>query len=253
MSPSSRSVRLNSDTGFIKLIACITMLCDHAGKMLFPQYPILRIIGRLAFPLFAYCMAVGCVYTRDMRRYVLRIALLALISQPFYVLGLGHVSAQMKAVSFAGEPLQAALRWYVLSWQSKPSILATLLAGMLLIWSLRERRYIATAALTLGVWWFQNYLDYGWRGIALMVLFYALCDRPLASFVWVSGFMAWWAIVQGGAYTLFGVRFSIQMFALMALPLIYLPTNTGLKLNKWVFYAFYPAHALLIYLACQLL
>ena len=46
-------VRLNRDTGFLKLIGMIAMFCDHAGKMLFPQYPILRIIGRLAFPIYA--------------------------------------------------------------------------------------------------------------------------------------------------------------------------------------------------------
>lgn len=34
----------------------------------------------------------------------------------------------------------------------------------------------------------------------------------------------------------------------MALPLIYLKTNSGLKISKWVFYLIYPAHLLVIYL-----
>ena len=50
---------LNSDTGLLKLIAMLAMFCDHAGKMLFPEYRVLRIIGRLAFPIYAYCLAVG--------------------------------------------------------------------------------------------------------------------------------------------------------------------------------------------------
>ena len=58
------AVRLNGDTGLLKLVAMLAMFCDHAGKMLFPQYPIMRIIGRLAFPIYAYCLAVGC-YGRD--------------------------------------------------------------------------------------------------------------------------------------------------------------------------------------------
>ena len=46
-------VALNRDTNLLKLVAMLTMLCDHAGKMLFPQYPVMRIIGRIAFPIYA--------------------------------------------------------------------------------------------------------------------------------------------------------------------------------------------------------
>ena len=38
----------------LKIIACITMLLDHMGFILFPEYPIFRIIGRIAFPIFAF-------------------------------------------------------------------------------------------------------------------------------------------------------------------------------------------------------
>ena len=43
----------------LKLIALITMTIDHIGYILLPQYRILRIIGRLAFPIYAYMIAVG--------------------------------------------------------------------------------------------------------------------------------------------------------------------------------------------------
>ena len=33
------AVNMNRDTGLLKLIAMLAMFCDHAGKMLFPQYP----------------------------------------------------------------------------------------------------------------------------------------------------------------------------------------------------------------------
>ena len=55
------AVRTNRDTGLIRLIACVCMAVDHAGKMFFPQYTVMRLIGRLAFPLFAYGIAVGAV------------------------------------------------------------------------------------------------------------------------------------------------------------------------------------------------
>ena len=44
----------------LKIIACITMLIDHMGVLLFPKITILRIIGRIAFPIFAFLLAEGC-------------------------------------------------------------------------------------------------------------------------------------------------------------------------------------------------
>ena len=54
-------VKLNTDTGLLKLIAIAAMLVDHLGARVFPQYPIMRVIGRVSFPIFAYCIAAGCV------------------------------------------------------------------------------------------------------------------------------------------------------------------------------------------------
>ena len=54
-------------------------------------------------------------------------------------------------------------------------------------------------------------------------------------------YMIWWGM-KGTAYHMFGIGFGIQMFAILALPLIYIPTWSKLKINKWVFYLFYPGH-----------
>ena len=80
------AVRTNNNTGLIKWIAFLSMLCDHFGKMVFPQVPALRLLGRLAFPLFGYCIAVGAACTRNPARYLERVVLLALVSQPLYAL-----------------------------------------------------------------------------------------------------------------------------------------------------------------------
>ncbi len=243
-----RSVKLNTDTGFLKLIAITTMAIDHVGAAILPQYPILRVIGRVAFPIFAYSLAVGCVYTHDMRRYMLRMLLLALISQPLYALGLNHTTAAMNAVSWTGDPLRSALSWYLMSW-NRPSILLSLMAGMLLIWCFKDKKYAMAAVVAGVILYFQGYLDYGWRGVALMLLFYAFLEQPGASFLWILGFMLWWGVSGGGGYQIGPVRFSTQTFAIMALPVIYLPTKTGLKLPKWFFYLFYPLHLAAIYAA----
>ena len=243
---AAREVKLNTDTNLLKLIAMATMLIDHAGKMLFPQYYVLRVIGRIAFPLYAYCLAVGCVYTKNPLRYLTRIVLLALISQPLYAVALGHTVPSMYSVSFAEHPVRAALQFYTGSW-NHPSLLLSLSLGMILIWTIREKHLVLSVAIVLFCYLTQASLDYGIRGIILMTLFYLFCAYPLISFPVVAAYMIWWGL-QGSGFTLFDVRFGSQMFAVLALPLIYLPIRTHLRMNKWVFYLFYPAHLALIYL-----
>jgi hypothetical protein len=83
-------IRLNTDTDFLKLVAIVSMLIDHLGARVFPQYVEMRYIGRLAFPLFAYCMAVGCVFTKNIGKYALRVGIMAILVQPLYVTAMGH-------------------------------------------------------------------------------------------------------------------------------------------------------------------
>ena len=69
----------------LKFLACITMLIDHAGILLFPQYDIFRIIGRIAFPIFAFMIAEGCRYTKNKLRHFLMIFGLGVLCQLAYV------------------------------------------------------------------------------------------------------------------------------------------------------------------------
>lgn len=55
----------------IKLIGIISMTIDHTGFFLFPHNIIFRIIGRLAYPIFAAMIAEGCRFTRNRCRYCL--------------------------------------------------------------------------------------------------------------------------------------------------------------------------------------
>ena len=250
-----KEVALNRDTNLLKLIAMITMLMDHTGKMffsryqimpIFGRYQIMRIIGRMAFPIYAYCIAVGCVYSHDRLKYLSRIVLIGLISQPFYAVALAHTTPRMYAINFVDNPVGAVVNFYVNSWKV-PNIMYTLALGLLIIWTIRDRQFVFTAALALFVWLAKSSINYGWRGVALIVLFYLLIDRWWLSLPVVLAFMIWWGM-DGSAYHMFGISFGIQMFAIMALPLIYIPTWSKLKINKWVYYLFYPAHLIAIML-----
>lgn len=68
----------------LKTIALIAMTVDHMGKQLFPYMGWMQIVGRLAFPIFAFMIAEGCTYTKNRKKYFGGMALLALVCQAVY-------------------------------------------------------------------------------------------------------------------------------------------------------------------------
>lgn len=241
-----KEVGLNRDTNLLKIVAMITMVVDHVGKMFFPRYQVLRIIGRIAFPIYAYCIAVGCVYSKNKLKYLTRILLMGLISQPIYAMAMGHTTSSMYAIAFRDNPVLAVLNFFVESF-NHPNIMFTLAVGLMIIWTLREKHLVLTVALAVFTWKFQGSLDYGWRGVALIALFYIFIERWWLSLPVMAAYMFWWG-TQYSRFQMFGIRFGIQMFAILALILIYIPTFTNLKINKWFYYLFYPAHLICILL-----
>ena len=102
----------------LKLLALCSMLIDHAGFFLYPRFAsrsftrILRTVGRLAFPVYAFLIVNGYDKTRDVRRYLTRLSAFALISQLPYVLMVNWkpAAAQGLQLAFSGFwPLQLAL------------------------------------------------------------------------------------------------------------------------------------------------
>ena len=68
----------------LKIIALITMTIDHVGEMLFPKIAILKILGRIAFPIFAFAIAEGCFYTRNKVKHFLMVFILGVLCQIVY-------------------------------------------------------------------------------------------------------------------------------------------------------------------------
>ena len=231
----------NTATVTLKIIALIFMFIDHAGKMVFPNIPEMRILGRIAFPIYAWCMIVGFHYTRSVPKYLLRILAVGIASQPLYMLALNH-------------------RW------NEPNIFLTLFLGLCALWGIREKKagshiWAPVIALSLAI---VLKADYGWKGVMLFILLYAVRDsRPGIAAVMVAFFL-FWGTFYSVTKSLFGLRIDLSVlpeflstlmspflrletYALMSLPFILIPFRDDLKLPRWIGYALYPAHLALLY------
>lgn len=245
-----KEIRTNNDAGFLRLLACLCMFIDHSGKMLFPEQTWMRLVGRLAFPLFAYGIAVGAAKTQHPTSYLSRVMALALVSQPLYALALGHTNNAMYAVSFVENPLLALWNFYIKSWQT-PSILLPLFLGLTILLCVREKHFVLALGVYILCERFSAQLDYGVEGIRLILLFYAFLEHPALALPVVSLYMLLWA--RGGyGYPIFGVQFGMRIYALPAVVLACLPIRRQTRTPRWLNYAFYPAHLIVLLILEQL-
>lgn len=230
MTDIAPKLKTNLDTDFLKLIAICSMVIDHIGGTFFPQYPLFRWLGRLAFPIFCYCLTVGLLYTHDIKRYFGRLALFAVISQPFYAL--------------KADP--AAFWENLTNW----NIFFTLILSLLFMWGITQHKWygICTSILTLVVLGLWNF-DYSFTGVMLMLIFYFCRNKPgLGVALYVLSYLPalWGDPGDPRALLIGGWAVDWTIFSLLAMPLIFCPTHTGIKMNKWFFYCFYPAHLAVI-------
>lgn len=221
-------LQTNLDTSFLKLVAIVSMTIDHVGTVFFPQYPVFRWIGRLAFPIFCYCMTVGLLYTGNLKRYFGRLGIFALISQPFYVL--------------AFQPYAFWENFFLLN------IFFTLMVSLLGLWGVAQKKWWVVVAAVFLLSIFN--LDYSVNGLILMVIFYFCRNKP-----WLGGILyglnylpALWGAYPGDPLALHvgSLWVDFTIFAIAAGPLIFLRTHVQPKIPKWFFYWFYPAHLAVI-------
>ena len=207
----------------LKILAAIFMTIDHIGVMLFPRVEILRIVGRLALPIYAFMIAEGCKYTRNKKKYFGMVFGLGAVCQTVYYFFDGSLYFSI-LITFS---LSILMIYALQYWKQKK----TALSGLVFVSSV-----IATYLLNQ---WFT--IDYGFWGCMLPV-FAALphgTDRDRLS---VNATML-------GIGLIF-LRLStdaIQCLALLALPLLYAYNGKRGKLKlKYFFYIFYPTHLVIL-------
>ena len=227
----------------LKIIAILTMLIDHIGAGLYPTEIWFRLIGRLAFPIFAFLICEGFCHTRNVKRYAVRLGIFALISEiPFNLLHGDH---------FFDPDAQ--------------NIFFTLLIGLLTIYGIKKlardggtldggnrdsAKTVAPGSLGLaqllvliaGLFVAQILrTDYGAFGVAIIFIFYLLRERRGLSLA----FMAAANVTYGLINLAYGFMPLQAMAAAAAVPIMMYNGEKGPS-ARYAFYAFYPAHITVI-------
>ncbi len=212
----------------LKVIALVLMLTDHTAAMLLTAsslYQPMRIAGRLAFPIFAFLIAEGMAYTRNIWIYALRLAVFAVVAEIPYDLCLHG-----KVFYFGDSSVFVTLLIPVVT-----EAVMRRFQGKRLYWLAGT----AAAALGMGAALVLG-PDYGWKGVLLVAIFYYLRDfHPLG-------------ILAAGAFMLIAWHgLKIQPFAVLSLPLlIFYSGRRGFidtRIKGLAAYAFYPLHMFLLF------
>lgn len=199
----------------IKLFAFLLMLIAHISYIYFPDSLFLLIVGRLAFPLFSWGIAQGYKYSGNSNIYMVRLLILAVLSQYPYFLVFDNNYLNVCFTLFAG---LIVLKLYNCSLNKWLKLL-----------------FISCIFIVVDI---MNF-EYGMYGVALILVFY-IFDTSIKS------------IPIHFAITLAGIYFYkyevAQIFSVLSIFIIYFLKNKNFKINRYISYAFYPLHLIIIYL-----
>lgn len=200
---------------WLKVIAMLSMLIDHIAYYYGCDnpylYELMRTVGRIAFPTFAFLLAEGFVHTRNRQQYLISLFAFALLSE---------------------------IPWMLLNHDGSHNVIFTLLAGILGLHVIENSKshWITAICVTLiGLATIFSDTDYSWRGFGLVLIFYMFRGRPELQTLFGIPLMY--------EYGITGV--------LVAFSVIWLYNGErGFiqgKAWKYAFYAFYPVHLMIIY------
>ena len=218
---TNTSIRLSGSA--LKVIALVSMVTDHSAYYLMEHgtllYEVMRCFGRIAFPVFAFLIAEGFRHTRNRMKYFLQLLGFAVVSE---------------------------VPWYLLNGaDGTHNVLFTLALGVMALTAFEtlKKDGILCGAVILSIAYFASWLgvDYEWRGILMMVVFYLLGNDSNPSFPSGRKALLFCAFPLVMHYGIIGALLACLTIA------CYDGTRGFIhgKVAKYVFYAFYPLHLLL--------
>lgn len=221
----------------LKIIACFTMFIDHVGYIVFDGHSSwFNYVGRLAFPIFAFQISEGYIYTHDVKKYLLRLILFAFISQIPFLLFHSIINNELGL-----------------------NVIFTLFLGLvaIIIYDKYNKFVGVFSAIIFGI--IAHFLnsDYSFYGVGITFLFYVFNKNKclLAISFIIATLMQYSYLIL--VYYNYGFEFLKNVF------IIYLPyficTIFSIIIilcynkkkgpsTKYFFYLFYPLHMILIYI-----
>lgn len=236
------------DSNLIKIIAILAMTVDHIAWAVFPGYPqewlpvLMHLVGRITCPIMCYFIAEGYHYTRNIRKYMLRLFAFALLS---------HFCYLYASTDFAG--LKSFLPFASGKMLNQTSVMWSLAWGLVMLQvanSARIKNSVLRIILILLICLVSFPSD--WSCIAALCILSFGTNRGnfKAQSFWLIFYVGIYAIVYFFAIDkLYGI---LQMGVVLSLPLLRLYNgqrgkNQSLnRFMKWFFYLYYPLHLLII-------
>ena len=219
----------------LKIIAVISMLIDHIGLFFFGNNIVFRILGRIAFPIFAFFIAEGWKYTRSRKKYTLWLAIFAVISQiPYAFL------FEWYKLNILFTFLYSILFIVLIELFKKQTKLPELLKNLILIISIIILFGLLLIADVFGL------LNYGLIGVLLILNFYFIKNKIR---ILTGAFVIILFAVRSILFDGIVFRSFLSLFALLSIILMLFYNGEKGKLNlKYFFYIFYPSHLMLIWI-----
>ena len=246
----------------LKLIAVAAMLIDHIAVVFTPElsavspwlYTACRMIGRLAFPIFALGIAEGAVHTKAPKKYLARVFLFGIAAQLPFSLMAGLHDPSITLTVFG--------RTVALS--TELSVMATLFLGLAVCLSLREKKPFGAALALIAAYAAELTIgmDYGLMGVLFIAALYLAREKKWMRFIVMTAFpvLFYFEPVVGMFSQLFAsgtltLTHGVLYFLCMAFAGVLVLFYNGSQGRRQGLggYVFYPVHMLLLWLARFLL
>lgn len=231
-------IRKTFNSNYLKLIAIIAMTIDHATDLIYPGFPAeplpltLHFIGRLTAPIMWFFVCEGYHYTKDVKKYMLRLGIFAIISHFAYCFGFG----------ISLNPLVGGIF-------NRTSVMYPLFIAVVVLYiedhSGNFKKWQKTAVQTVLI---LSAFPADWSCIAVLAILGMYRERgnlerqmlKMAAWVSVYGIVSYFFVSKTYAIELIGV--------LMVYPVLklYNGERGRAKWMKWFYYIYYPLHLVII-------
>jgi hypothetical protein len=206
-------IKNSSTLELIKWLSIITMVIDHVAYMFYDSNMLLRFIGRFALIGFSFLIAYHYRFnTHDKSIYKKRIFIFALLSQyPFNLL-------------FPNEINILFLLWYGL-----------IIIDQVHLVQKENKIFMPTVIISLGLI-MSLFTGYFLFGLFLIPLFYFMYDRKIALYLLILD------VLQLNFSLIYSAAGAMSLYIIYKLNI----TCKIPRMNKYIFYLFYPAHLLFL-------